>query len=61
MKVYLETYGCTANKSDESIAVGILKKEHHEIVDEMEDADVLTLLTCNWNDRTTNAFKDESF
>ena len=46
MKVYLETYGCTANKSDESIAVGILKKEHHEIVDEMEDADVLTLLTC---------------
>jgi MiaB-like tRNA modifying enzyme len=46
MKVYLETYGCTANKSDESIAIGILKKEHHKIVDEIDDADVLVLLTC---------------
>ena len=46
MKVYLETYGCTANKSDESIAIGILKKEHHKIVDEIDDADILVILTC---------------
>ena len=46
MKVYLETYGCTANKSDESIATGILKKEHHKIVDEIDDAEVLIILTC---------------
>lgn len=46
MKVYLETYGCTANKSDESIAMGILKKEHHKIVDEIDDADILVILTC---------------
>ncbi len=46
MNVYLETYGCTANKSDESIAIGILKKEKHKIVDKIEDADVLILLTC---------------
>jgi len=46
MNVYLETYGCTANKSDESIAIGILKKEKHKIVDKIEDADILILLTC---------------
>jgi MiaB-like tRNA modifying enzyme len=46
MKVYLETYGCTANKSDESVAIGVLKKEHHKIVDKIEDADALVLLTC---------------
>jgi len=46
MKIYLETYGCTANKSDESLMVGILKKENHEIVENIEEADVLVLLTC---------------
>ena len=46
MKIYLETYGCTANKSDESLILGILKKENYEIVIEMNNADVLILLTC---------------
>ncbi len=46
MKVYLETYGCTANKSDESLILGILKEEKHEIVKKIDDADVLVLLTC---------------
>jgi len=46
MKIYLETYGCTANKSDESVLRGIIKKENHEIADSIEEADVLVLLTC---------------
>ena len=46
MKIYLETYGCTANKSDESVFRGIIKKENHEIADSIEEADVLVLLTC---------------
>ncbi|MFW6173665.1 MAG: tRNA (N(6)-L-threonylcarbamoyladenosine(37)-C(2))-methylthiotransferase [Elusimicrobiota bacterium] len=46
MKIYLETHGCTANKSDESIIRGILRKENHEIVKTSEEADVLILLTC---------------
>ncbi|MCK4333100.1 MAG: tRNA (N(6)-L-threonylcarbamoyladenosine(37)-C(2))-methylthiotransferase [Thermoplasmatales archaeon] len=46
MKIYLETYGCTANKCDESIMIGILKKENHEIVNIIEEADILILLTC---------------
>ncbi len=46
MKIYLESYGCTANKSDESVLRGIIKKENHEIADNIEEADVLVLLTC---------------
>ena len=46
MKIYLETYGCTANKSDESVMLGVLKKNNYEIVKNIEDADVLVLLTC---------------
>ena len=46
MKIYIETYGCTANKSDERLLMGLLKHDHHEIVDTIKDADVLVLLTC---------------
>ncbi|MCJ7697134.1 MAG: tRNA (N(6)-L-threonylcarbamoyladenosine(37)-C(2))-methylthiotransferase [Thermoplasmata archaeon] len=46
MNIYVETYGCTANKSDERLLMGLLKHNHHEIVDNIKDADVLVLLTC---------------
>jgi MiaB-like tRNA modifying enzyme len=46
MNIYVETYGCTANKSDERLLVGLLKQDQHEIVSNMNDADVLVLLTC---------------
>jgi MiaB-like tRNA modifying enzyme len=46
MKVYLEVYGCTANKGDASLVLGLLKKNDHEIVNNIDDADVLVLLTC---------------
>lgn len=46
MKVYLEVYGCTANKSDASLVKGLLQEHHHEIVKDKDDAEVLVLLTC---------------
>lgn len=46
MKVYLEVYGCTANKSDADLVKSILKKEEHVFVSDMLDADVLVILTC---------------
>jgi threonylcarbamoyladenosine tRNA methylthiotransferase CDKAL1 len=52
MKVYLEVYGCTANKSDYSLAVGILKENNHRIVENIKDADVLVILTCTVIDTT---------
>ena len=46
MKFYIETYGCTANKSDASIIKGILKEKKHEIVDDINNADSIILITC---------------
>jgi len=46
MRIYLEVYGCTANKSDASLIRGLLKESHHEIVEKVDDADVIILLTC---------------
>lgn len=46
MNIYIETYGCTANKSDERIVLGLLKHEGHVIVHNLTDADILVLLTC---------------
>jgi len=46
MRVYIETYGCTANKSDESIIKGLLLKRKHDIVDSIDNADAAVILTC---------------
>ena len=46
MKVYIEVYGCTANKSDASLIKGILKESRHEIVEKIYEADAIVLLTC---------------
>ncbi len=52
MKFYIETYGCTANKSDEALLKGILKKEKHNFVEEIHEADFLIILTCTVIDTT---------
>ncbi|RLF39594.1 MAG: threonylcarbamoyladenosine tRNA methylthiotransferase [Thermoplasmata archaeon] len=46
MKAYIETYGCTANKSDASIIKGILKLEGYNFVNDPKDADIIIILTC---------------
>jgi MiaB-like tRNA modifying enzyme len=52
MKIYLEVYGCTANKSDASLIMGIIKDSNHEIVDSIDKADAIVLLTCTVIDTT---------
>jgi threonylcarbamoyladenosine tRNA methylthiotransferase CDKAL1 len=46
MNIYVETYGCTANKADETLLLGVLKQNNHTIIDNLEGADILILLTC---------------
>ena len=46
MKVYIETYGCTANRSDESIVKGIALSKGYELTNDINDADLLVILTC---------------
>jgi len=45
-RVYLETYGCNANKSDTEIMMGILTEAGFEIVDSIEVSDVAIINTC---------------
>jgi len=52
MNIYIETYGCTANKSDESIIKGILLKNSFKIIKNYEKADVIIILTCTVIDTT---------
>ena len=52
MKVYVEVYGCTANKGDASLIKGVIKKSNHKLVDNIEDADASIILTCTVIDTT---------
>ena len=52
MKVYLESHGCTANKGDASLMLGLLKREKYGITDNINDADILVLVTCTVIDTT---------
>jgi threonylcarbamoyladenosine tRNA methylthiotransferase CDKAL1 len=52
MKIYLEVYGCTANKADASLIKGILKENKYEIVKNLSDADFAVILTCTVIDTT---------
>ncbi len=52
MKIYLEVYGCTANKADAQIIMGLLQTHGDEIVHSIKDADTLIILTCTVIDTT---------
>jgi len=52
MKVYIETYGCTANQSDSQWMKGILLQNDHEITNSVKDADIVILNTCTVTERT---------
>ena len=44
-KFYVKTFGCTANKSDSEIMIGILKRKGYELTS-LNDADYLIVNTC---------------
>lgn len=52
MNIYIETYGCTANKSDASIIKGILLKNSCKIINSIDKADIIIILTCTVIDTT---------
>jgi len=45
-RVYIETYGCTLNKSDSQLMVTLLLREGYSIVGSASEADVIILNTC---------------
>lgn len=46
MNIYLEVYGCTANKGDACLILGLLKDNNFNIVKNINDANTLILVTC---------------
>jgi MiaB/RimO family radical SAM methylthiotransferase len=45
-KIYLKSYGCSANTADAEIARGILTKHGHCLVDNPQNAELNIILTC---------------
>jgi len=45
-RVYIETYGCSANKSDSEIMMGLLTQNGYSIVDSIDSADIAIINTC---------------
>lgn len=46
LKVYIETYGCWLNKADSNAVATLLREHGHEIVRDLEGADVVIINTC---------------
>ena len=45
-KIYLNSYGCSANKADAEIAKGSLKENGHTFVTDPSEADINIIMTC---------------
>jgi len=52
MNIYFETYGCTANHSDTALMKGQVSQHGHQLVQTIETADVIILVTCTVIDTT---------
>lgn len=57
-KIYISTYGCTLNRADSDIIIGILKAAKHEIVSSEKEAEVVLLNTCIVKGTTENKILD---
>ncbi|NXY16155.1 CK5P1 protein, partial [Atrichornis clamosus] len=54
-KVYLETYGCQMNVNDTEIAWTILQKNGYARTKELDEADVVLLVTCSVREKAEQA------
>lgn len=53
-KVWIESYGCSASMADSEMIAGLLKNNGHELVSDVNNADVNLIVTCAVKDSTAN-------
>ncbi len=53
-KVRIESYGCSASMADSEMIAGLLKSNGHELVSDVNGADVNLIVTCTVKDVTAN-------
>lgn len=46
LRIYIETYGCAANKADSNIMRGLLLNRGHQVADTINNANIVILNTC---------------
>ena len=46
MRIFIETYGCSANQAESEIVGGLLAKAGHDLVNTMEGSDLVVINTC---------------
>ncbi len=56
-KIFIETFGCSANYNNSEIITGLLVKKGHQIVKQPEKSDVIIINTCTVKLPTENRVK----
>lgn len=44
--MYIETYGCALNKADSALMKSLISRAGHEVIDDLNSADVVIINTC---------------
>ena len=57
-RVYVKSFGCSANLADGEVIAGCLSKAGFEVVDEPQDAEILLYNTCAVKSPTENRVID---
>ncbi len=55
MRIYIETYGCSANQADSEIMAGLLERAGHELVGS-DNADIVIINSCIVKEPTEHRF-----
>ncbi|UXI22198.1 alpha-B-crystallin [Sarcoptes scabiei] len=58
-KVHIKTYGCQMNLNDTEIASSILEQYNYNLVDEIDQAEIILLMTCAIRENAENKVWDK--
>jgi len=59
MRIFIRTFGCTLNQSDSEVMAGLLVKAGHQLVDNVDSAELVLFNTCTVKDKPEKRFYSE--